>query len=266
MVFKEYLNKSHDMRAFIFSLDAFVAFTLALVAIYSLIFFSSVPSAYYYLLTQGHYLSRDILLSLTTARCSDDYGVCENGLGSVLDNIVSMNDPNETSNREQLIKNTVGLMVPRQFGYAVELSGSEGSSWELLYDTKDDAMDQHAKTRKKLTVATQVITFGYSGRVNKLIESPFNYLTCSGDGYDADGSTNGTGGAAGYGSSGTGGNFGIITCGVVWNNGTAGSGEVSSNGSGTEGAPFGNTHPSNVLGGDLVPSSDVKLVRLTIYI
>ncbi|HSB47451.1 MAG TPA: hypothetical protein VLD37_05535 [Candidatus Bilamarchaeum sp.] len=255
------------MRAFIFSLDAFVAFTLALVAIYSLIFFSSVPSAYYYLLTQGHYLSRDILLSLSTTRCSDDYGVCENGLGSVLDNMVSMGDPNETSNREQLIKNTVGVMVPRQFGYAVELSGTEGSSWELVYDTKDDAMDDHAKTRKKLTVSTQVITFGYSGRVNKFVESPFNYLTCNGDGYNLDGSIgSGTGGGTGTSGTSGGGDAGIITCGSVSNNGTGGPGSVSSNGSGTEGTPFGNIHPSNVLGGDLVPSSDVRLVRLTIYI
>jgi hypothetical protein len=254
------------MRAFIFSLDAFVAFTLALVAIYSLIFFSSVPSAYYYLLTQGHYLSRDILLSISTTKCAGAYGICENSFGSVLDNIVSLNDPNETSHRTQLIKNTVGKMVPRQFGYAVELSGSEGTSWELIYDTKDDAMDQHAKSRKKLTVATQVITFGYSGRVNKLIESPFNYITCSGDGYDSDGSMGGDGGVGGSGTSGSGGNFGIITCGSVSGNGTGGTGNVSSNGSGTEGQPFGNIHPSNVLGGDLVPSSDVRLVRLTIYI
>jgi hypothetical protein len=254
------------MRAFIFSLDAFVAFTLALVAIYSLIFFSSVPSAYYYLLTQGHYLSRDILLSISTTRCSDDYGICENGLGSVIDNIVSMGDANETSLRTQLIQNTVGLMVPRQFGYALELSGSEGSSWELIYDTKDDVTDQHAKSRKKLTVATQVITFGYSGKVNKLIESPFNYITCNGDGYDADGSSGGAGGAGGAGASGSGGNFGLITCGSVSTNGTGGTGNVTSNGSGMDGTPFGNIHPSNVLGGDLVPSSDVRLVRLTIYI
>jgi hypothetical protein len=254
------------MRAFIFSLDAFVAFTLALVAIYSLIFFSSVPSAYYYLLTQGHYLSRDVLLSISTTKCTDDYGVCENGLGSVLDNIVSLGDPNETSHRTELIKNTVGLMVPKQFGYAVELSGTEGNSWELIYDTKDDAGDDHAKTRKKLTVATQVITFGYSGRVSKLIESPFNYLTCNGDGYNQDGSIGSSGGGSNGSSSSGGGNFGLITCGSVSNNGTGGSGNVTSNGSGTEGTPFGNMDPSNVLGGDLVPSSNVKLVRLTIYI
>ena len=255
------------MRAFIFSLDAFVAFTLALVAIYSLIFFSSVPSAYYYLLTQGHFLSRDILLSMSTTKCTDDYGLCENPFGSVLDNVVSLNSGNETAHRTELIKNTVGVMVPRQFGYAVEMSDSLGSDWELVYDTKDDAADPHAKSRKKLTVATQVITFGYGGRINKLIESPYNYLTCSGDGYAADDSEGIGSGAAGGGVFGSGGNFGVITCGEISGNGTVHGGFGGNVTAGDEtGVPFGNVHPSNVLGGDLVPSSDIRLVRLTVYI
>ncbi|MEW6722801.1 MAG: hypothetical protein AB1324_06065 [Candidatus Micrarchaeota archaeon] len=244
------------MRAFIFSLDAFVAFTLALVAIYSLIFFSSVPSAFYYLLTQGHYLSRDILLSLSTTTCTDTFGVCVAD-GSLLDNIVAHDD---AALRRSLINNTVGKMVPDQFGYVVELSDDEGVSWDVAYDTGAEAGDPHAKTSRKLTVATQVLTFGYGGKLYKLQTSPYRYNSCNGDGL--------IGGGAAYGGTVTGGtgetvDLGIITCGTFT--------ETVDDGSGTgtttnETRNIGNTYPGDILGGDLIPSSEVRLIRLTIFI
>ncbi len=242
------------MRAFIFSLDAFVAFTLALVAIYSLIFFSSVPSAYYYLLTQGHYLSRDVLLSLSTTACSSDYGTCK-ASGSMLDNIVAQDNP---SLRENLITGSVGEMVPKQFGYVMEMSDDEGQSWDLLYDTASVPGDVHAKTSKKLMVATQVMTFGYGGKVFKLRTSPYNYLTCSGEGLIGEESTTTTTGTIEGGQST---DFGIITCGNVTT--------TIDNGDGTytnTTTNIGNTPPGDILGGDLVPSSDVRIVKLTIFI
>ncbi len=235
------------MRAFIFSLDAFIAFTLALVAIYSLIFFSSVPSSYYYLLTQGHYLTRDVLMSLSTTPCSDSYGICSSS-GSLLDSIVSEDNVNFQKN---LIQNTVGEMVPDQFGYRMEVSSNNGGSWVVVYDTANEPADEHAKRSKKLTVSSQVISFGYSGKVNKLNESPYNYLSCGGAGNE-DGSGSGSTTAGGD-------DWGIITCGVL---------EVSGggNGSSTEEVAIGNIHPSNIFGGDIVPSSDVRVVRFTVYI
>jgi hypothetical protein len=250
------------MRAFIFSLDAFVAFTLALVAIYSLIFFSSIPSAYYYLLTQGHYLSRDALLSLSTATCSADYGVCASPGGSVLDNIVAQADP---GNRQALVQSTVGAMIPVQFGYVLEMSQDEGSTWGVVYDTASDSSDPHAKLSKKLTVTTQVITFGYSGRLRKFSSSPYNYLSCSGDGYNDGPGVSGGGSSGGVPGATGGDDFGTITCGTFNTSGGGSSGTGGSTG-GNMTVPLVNTYPGNVLGGDIVPSSDVRLVRLTVYI
>jgi len=239
------------MRAFIFSLDAFVAFTIALVAIYSLIFFSSVPSAYYYLLTQGHYLSRDTLQSLSTATCADaQYGICLNPAASVLDNIVAEDKRTEASwesNQKTLVNNTVGTMIPKQFGYTLEISGDGGSSWGLVYDSGSEAGDPHlAKpAKKKLSVSTQILTFGYSGTLTKLMNPPYNYNSCHGDAI-SEGDTKGTDKK----------DWGIITCGE---NPISGGGSL----------PLGNTRPSDILGmggGDLVPSSDVELVKLTVYI
>ena len=253
------------MRAFVFSLDAFVAFMLSLVAIYSLIFFSSVPSAYYYLLTQGNYLVHDTLLSLSTTTCTSDYGVCVSD-APVIDNIVAQPNPNLRSN---LIQQTVGRLIPNQFGYRLEVANLDSSgsigSWSVLYDTADNSGDSHAKESKKLAVSSQMISVGYSGRLNKLSESPYTYITCglnsrTDDSGDSSGSSDG--------GSDEGNSWGIITCGVLetYTGSESGAGSSSESGEGSEGSYVGNIHPSHVFGGDIVPSLDAKVIRLTVYI
>ncbi len=163
------------MRAFIFSLDAFIAFSLALIAIYSLIFFSSVPSSYYYLLTQTHYLSRDALLSLSTTPCNDGlYSICRDYSGSLLDRLASYEGPA----RDSFIDLTIGQMIPDQFGYRVDVSDSTGS-FRSVYDTSSIASDPHAKSRKKITVSSQVVSFGYQ-QSSRALENPFTYNSCGG--------------------------------------------------------------------------------------
>lgn len=165
------------MRAFIFSLDAFVAFTLALVAIYSLIFFSSVPSSYYYLLTQGHYLARDAAMTLSTTQCYPHYRSCPVITGSLLDNLAS--DKSSAVYREDLIIGTIGEMIPNQFGYRVELSVDEGENWDSIYDTSEVHDEVHTGKGKKLSVSSQVISFGYVDHVSKEEESIHRYRTCN---------------------------------------------------------------------------------------
>ncbi len=183
------------MRAFIFSLDAFVAFSLALIAIYSLIFFSSIPSSYYFLLTQGHYLSRDALMTVTTSPCTLQDCIGTSSGTSILDTIIYYNDTNvATGLQDSLIQDSVGNIIPPQFGYSLEIS-KDGQAWTTYYDTSTLNDPQgHSKGSNKLTVSSQVITFGYNGPVNKKPESIYNYNTCHG----------GTGGADG----------GLITCGT----------------------------------------------------
>jgi len=226
------------MRAFIFSLDAFVAFTLALIAIYSLIFFSSVPSSYYYLLTQSHYLSRDVLMALSTTTCSQDYHACGTSDVSLLEHMVSQS---EGGNQKAFIEQTVGSMIPERFGYLVEIKKDDLDGWQILYDTAVDS-DDHARLRKKITVSSQVISFDYVGETGKLERSP--YTGCSGD-------FTGTS-APGAGESWE--DWGVITCGIG----------ITSDEEGEPNAR-GNEAPENRLG-ELVPSSDFAIVRLTVYI
>lgn len=168
------------MRGFVFSLDAFIAFTLVLIAVYSLIFFSSVPSAYYYLLTQGHFLARDALMATAMTECDPAHYSCGGVSGSILDAVVSLGD-NPTM-QDALIRESIGEIIPNQFGYTLEISENQGESWITVYDTGDpeNSGDPHAKKINKMKVTSQVVNFGYTGVYQKLGESPFSYNTCSG--------------------------------------------------------------------------------------
>ncbi len=214
------------MRAFIFSLDAFVAFTLALVAVYSLIFFSSIPSSYYYLLTQGHYLARDTLFTLSQADCvTPIISDCKLKSNSALDNIIFGDVSTEI--QKNAINNTVGSAVPNQFGYIFEVSSDNGASWAMLYNTSE-AGDKHAKVKRKLSVSSQVPVFDYSGHLAKDNPNPYYYNTCGGAG-DISGNNNM-----------------VLIC------------AESATGAGSAFIGGGE--------GDIVPSTGIKLVRLTIFI
>jgi len=165
------------MRGFVFSLDAFVAFTLALIAVYSLIFFSSIPSSYYYLLTQGHFLARDALMATAMTECEPAHYSCGEVSGSILDAIVSSENPGL---RDSLIQESIGKIIPNQYGYIVEISDNQGETWSTLYDTADRTDDPHAKSIKKMKVTSQVVNFGYTGVYQKATEPIFSYNTCHG--------------------------------------------------------------------------------------
>jgi hypothetical protein len=150
-----------------------------LVAVYSLIFFSSVPSAYYFLLTQAHYLSKDALLTASTASCDLDFD--PQCLGSQMDQILL-----ETASGAQLdeIDNSFGKMIPNQFGYALETK-AEGD-WQVLYDTRNASArmqdDEHATISKKLEVATEMVNFVFEDdkQKEKRTTNPYIYNTCDG--------------------------------------------------------------------------------------
>lgn len=227
-----------------------MAFTLALVVIYSLIFFSSVPSAYYHLLTQGHYLTRDILYSLSTTQCSSLYNGCQNQDTSILDNMAFSPDGDPMT--ITLIKDTAGTMVPNQFGYILEVSKDKGQTWITKYNTSA-VVDPHADNSKKLQISTVIMAFNYPSTIKKLDYTPYNYMTCGfADGWEEGHVVPGSGGSVWT-------DWGIITCGVLSSAGGS---------SGTGSFIIGNNPPEhpNLLSGDLVPSTDVRLVRFTIYI
>ena len=236
------------MRAFIFSLDAFVAFALALVAIYSLIFFSSVPSSYYFLLTQAHYLSRDTLLALSTTSCSSYSSAlgCTNPQSSVLENIAF----GTSSSPRTVADSALSSMIPSQFGYILENSSDGGQTWTVISNTP-------SKQKKKVSVSSAVLAYGYSGVYSKPSASPYSYWSCG----DGPGATSASGSGSSSGSSSGGGSSGLITCSDSINHDPSSSVRSTGTGGASGGAGSGGS-----VGGDLVPSANVKVLRLTVYV
>lgn len=159
-------------KAVVFSLDSFVAFTLIVAALYTLLFFSTVPSAYYSALTQANYLAKDTLLALATTQYpdEDDFG------GTYLDLIVSRGD--------EPARLYAGSMIPKQFGYKIEVSDySEGgeTAWEEVYNTATDESpdNKHNIKYNKLRATAQSMYMVIVAERDK-DASPYGYISCEG--------------------------------------------------------------------------------------
>lgn len=160
-------------KGFVFSLDAFVAFTLALVAVYSLIFFSSVPSGYYATLLQAHTLAKDTLSSLSSTTCSFPECASDKNV-SVLEYVVFRKTGSE---RDVLVRRFAGDYIPEQFGYRLEIF--KGDSPEYSYDTKNNPLDAHNKQSNKLMVSSSTVVFQFASPDKTPID-PYSYNTCKG--------------------------------------------------------------------------------------
>jgi hypothetical protein len=97
---------------FVFSLDAFVAFSLILISIQSLLIISSTPRGYYRGLNQADYLAQDTLQALTVAQ--DPAAPDQTYLDDVSRAIASNRPLVQSSNT---IRATDSL-IPRPFSYA----------------------------------------------------------------------------------------------------------------------------------------------------
>ncbi len=171
-------------KAFIFSIDAFVAFTFVLIMIHSLIFIAAVPSSYYGGLTQANYLARDTVAALAAANSSklicdpadSGYNECVSDYSQVtlLDYLMRHRDADT-------IRAHVGALIPEQYGYALELWDSGTGSWTTLYDSADYdySEDPHAKSYHKLMVSSHSLFFGYDSDGARGFHIPYCYITCN---------------------------------------------------------------------------------------
>ena len=156
-------------KAFVFSLDSFVAFTLTVAALYTLVFFSTVPSAYYASLMQANYLAKDTLLALATTSYDSDQ--------TYLDKIVYDLDKRGDMVSARLY---IGAMIPQQYGYKLQVWDEDAGDWNTLYDTnKDFDRDSlnNGEYRKLKATSQSVFLIVKPGNPG---ESPYGYITCHG--------------------------------------------------------------------------------------
>ncbi|MFA6530921.1 MAG: hypothetical protein WCT31_04275 [Candidatus Micrarchaeia archaeon] len=162
-------------KAFVFSLDAFVAFSIAIIIIYSLIYFSSVPYSYYSAFMQVHYLARDTLTALSLSQTTD-------GMISRLD-YVAISTRISTGEAASAAKEYIGPLIPNQFGYTLERT-TPGGGWEMIYTTENSTAEgeYHRKSSyNKVKASVQMLTFDYETvGAKELPKSPYWYITCNG--------------------------------------------------------------------------------------
>lgn len=172
-------------KAFVFSLDSFVAFSIAIVIIYSLIYFSSIPYGYYGTLMQAHYLAKDTLVALSEAQNPDVPELSE--LGYIASSWSDENQQTTLTISPAAAKEKVGPLIPPQFGYKLEIQEEDGQDWAVVYDTATDPDDPHDKTYDKAQASSQIVVLGYhqftdgERSAGGFAANPYGYMTCSGD-------------------------------------------------------------------------------------
>ncbi|MCX8194744.1 MAG: hypothetical protein N3G22_01400 [Candidatus Micrarchaeota archaeon] len=171
---------------FIFSLDAFVAFTIITITVSLLIFIIGVPKGYYSMLEQAHLLSFDCLQVLSTSSFS--------GFSppTYLDIILS-NSPGHPLSSE-IMRNIVGgstnvsrrPIIPKGYGFVLEDFDFSTDSWRVLYNSSADPLsDRFGKAYSKLQASSTIFVSSYSVPPSPG-ESMYCYISCKG--YQPDGS------------------------------------------------------------------------------
>ncbi|MDD5022814.1 MAG: hypothetical protein PHU63_01470 [Candidatus ainarchaeum sp.] len=150
-----------NKKAFVFSIDAFVAFSLALLALYSLVFFSAIPYNYYPSMMQAHTLAKDTLYTLSTTPSPNPDSEEQSALGYLV--LI----PNKDDAKEYL-----DTLIPKEFGYVLEAEESDGS-WTVIADTY-----LTKSYYKKIKTVSYTLLLDFKQVPDQ--ENPYGYNTCDG--------------------------------------------------------------------------------------
>ena len=163
-------------KGFIFSLDAFVAFSLIMITISMLIFTIGTPKPYYDSLEQAQQLAHDTLQVLATSTDSASSGTyLEQLLGNSVD-------------RGSIMRKVAGGdsayngIIPKSYGFELEKYEFSSGSWLPIYNSAiDPSSDRKGKTFTKIQASATTFASLYEGDdTPRPGESPFCYLSCRG--------------------------------------------------------------------------------------
>ncbi|MDE1798045.1 MAG: hypothetical protein KGH63_01405 [Candidatus Micrarchaeota archaeon] len=162
---------------FVFSLDAFVAFSLILIAIQSLLIISSTPRGYYRALNQADYLAQDTLQTLTVAQ--DLSAPSQTYMDSVSQAIASGSTLSHSSSAVK----AADTLIPQPYSYAFLYYNTSNQKWVTLYNASADSLNaQHYGVPfHRVQAAAQMLVMGYSDSSPLVISnSPYCNVVCKG--------------------------------------------------------------------------------------
>lgn len=168
-------------HGFVFSLDAFVAFSLILVSIQSLLVISAIPKAYYPGLLQADNLATDTLQALSLADCHNLGGCSGADSGKSILAVASHNVVNNiTFTPTDPIVTATDSLIPSPYSYAYYFFNFSGQSWDLLYNASSQPADPHFGIpfhRVQASAQTMVMSYDLSPIVPS---SPYCNVVCKG--------------------------------------------------------------------------------------
>jgi hypothetical protein len=162
---------------FVFSLDAFVAFSLIIIAIQTIVIASSIPSGYYPALLQAQFLAKDTLNAISTTKISDNW---QTALAQASRKIAN-GQPLQPSDAIIEISNKI---IAPPYSYAYSFYDLKQKKWivvynasNLSYTTSDDPRINI--TFKRVAASSQMFVFEYSIDPVRP-ESPYCNVMCKG--------------------------------------------------------------------------------------
>jgi len=169
-------------QGFIFSLDAFVAFTLIMITISLLIFLIGTPKPFYPSLEQAHMLAYDTLTVLATST----------GVPNDPTYLEQIMNEGQSATTNRIMREVAGgaanhsPIIPYGYGFRLEKlvfnpDGSAAVSNVLYNSSSDAASDRYGRQFTKLQTSATTFMSIYSVS-RKPGESPFCYRSCSGYG------------------------------------------------------------------------------------
>ncbi len=158
-------------KAFVFSLDAFMALSLILVMLHSLVYLASIPSTYYTNFMQVRYLSQDILYTLFNLNAYEFTHLDSFKNRTLLDYVIYEDDP-------EVYQEYIGSLIPYQFGYRIIKYVPRLDKYEVLYDSTNNPNDPHAKVYHKLMSTSYLLFYSYKEE-RRGWKSYYHYMTCS---------------------------------------------------------------------------------------
>ena len=170
-------------RGFIFSLDAFVAFTLITIVIGLLVFMIGAPKPFYPSLRQAHQLAYDTLNVLATSTDAV-------GNPTYLEQMLAGQGPSlsKTDIMVQVVggaNSTYRPIIPMGYGYTLRTYDLTNDAWATIFDSTDpssnicNATGRCGRQYTKLRASASTFTSTYTHAPIPGF-SPFCYMSCNG--------------------------------------------------------------------------------------
>ncbi|VVC02364.1 Uncharacterised protein [uncultured archaeon] len=117
-------------RGFVFSLDAFVAFSLILIAIQTMVLISASPAGYWKALLQAQFLAKDTLNDISTTMTSNGVSALGEASGRIADRATL-----DSSFRIIQISDKI---IQKPYSYAYSYYDINTDQWSVVYNASHD--------------------------------------------------------------------------------------------------------------------------------